>query len=134
MASYKGLDPEFVQRLKHFEAEMKNRGIPVRITSGFRTFEEQDALYAQGRTKRGPIVTNSRGGWSWHNYGLAADYAFVQGNGLVWNGPWRIFGAIARNNGLEWGGDWKGFKDRPHLQLTRGHTLKQMLKAHGKVR
>jgi len=34
----------------------------IRIVQGLRTFEEQDALYAQGRSKPGNIVTNSRGG------------------------------------------------------------------------
>ena len=46
-------------------------GIQLRITQGYRSIAEQDALYAQGRTAPGEIVTNARGGQSYHNYGLA---------------------------------------------------------------
>src|SRR5690606_7828810 len=46
-------------------------GIQLRITQGYRSIAEQDALYAQGRTAPGEIVTNARGGQSNHNYGLA---------------------------------------------------------------
>jgi hypothetical protein len=44
---------------------------------GVRTFAEQDALYAQGRTRKGLRVTNAKGGQSYHNYGLAADCALL---------------------------------------------------------
>lgn len=43
---------------------------------GRRLFEEQDALYAQGRTTPGPIVTAASGGLSFHNYGLASDWDY----------------------------------------------------------
>ena len=49
----------------------------VRIAQGFRTFAEQDALYAQGRTKPGAKVTNAKGGQSIHNYGLAVDIVLI---------------------------------------------------------
>jgi peptidoglycan L-alanyl-D-glutamate endopeptidase CwlK len=48
-------------------------GITIKVISGLRTHEEQNDLYAQGRTKRGPIVTNARGGYSNHNFGIAFD-------------------------------------------------------------
>ena len=52
----------------------------VRIAQGLRTFAEQDALYAQGRTKPGAKVTNAKGGQSIHNYGLAVDiYPVING-------------------------------------------------------
>ena len=47
------------------------------IVSTLRTFEEQDELYAIGRTKAGRKVTNSRGGQSLHNYGVALDFALL---------------------------------------------------------
>jgi peptidoglycan LD-endopeptidase CwlK len=47
--------------------------LKVKIISGFRTYAEQDALYAQGRTTPGNIVTNARAGYSNHNFGIAFD-------------------------------------------------------------
>src|SRR5688572_22238652 len=49
----------------------------VRIVQGLRTVKEQDALFAKGRTTPGPIVTKARGGKSYHNYGLAIDFAIM---------------------------------------------------------
>ena len=124
--SREGLNPEFVKKLSLFESRLAQNGIKVILTAGFRSFGEQDALYAKGRTKPGKKVTNARGGDSWHNYGLAADYAFVVNGKVTWNCPWDVFGRIARECGLEWGGDFKSIVDRPHVQWTRGKTLAQM--------
>lgn len=44
--------------------------------AGLRSFEEQDELYAHGRTRPGPVVTQARGGLSFHNYGLATDWDY----------------------------------------------------------
>ena len=70
--------------------------------------------------------TNARGGYSWRNFGFAADYAFVINGKVTWNGPWDVFGKLAKQCGLEWGGGWKTFKDRPHVQWTGGRTLTHM--------
>ena len=125
-ASRIGLDPEFAKKLSCFEIALAKQGIKVILTWGYRSIESQNGLYAKGRTTPGSIVTNARGGYSWHNYGLAADYAFIIDGKVTWNGPWDKFGKIARQCGLEWGGDWKKFTDRPHVQCTRGKTLAQM--------
>lgn len=124
-----GLDPQFAIKLNAFEAALSRAGLRVKRTCGYRSITEQNRLYAKGRTTAGPKVTNARGGYSWHNYGLAADYAFVVGGQLTWAGPWKQFGKIARQCGLEWGGDFKSFLDRPHVQWRRGRTLAQMRKA-----
>ena len=125
-ASRVGLDPEFDAKLQLFERKLAQNGIKVILTSGYRSCEEQDKLYAAGRTKPGKVVTNARSGYSWHNFGLAGDYAFVINGKVTWNGPWDTFGKIARECGIEWGGGWTKFKDRPHVQWTRGKTLAQM--------
>jgi peptidoglycan LD-endopeptidase CwlK len=125
-ASRVGLDPEFAKKLALFEKKLAANGIKVILTSGPRPIAEQDRLYAMGRTKPGKIVTNARGGYSWHNFGLAGDYAFVINGKVTWNGPWAAFGKLARECGLEWGGDFKSIVDRPHVQWTRGKTLAQM--------
>ncbi|HUV05489.1 MAG TPA: M15 family metallopeptidase [Armatimonadota bacterium] len=121
-----GLDPEFRRKLEAFERRLLESGIRVKLTCGYRSTAEQNRLYSLGRTKPGRIVTKARGGCSWHNFGLAADYAFVSGGQLTWDGPWKVFGRIARECGLEWGGDWKKFPDRPHVQWRRGKTLAEM--------
>ena len=78
-----------------------NNGIYIRITAAFRTAAEQSALYAQGRSKAGKIVTNSPAGWSFHNYGVAIDIAPLYRNWplttfrAVWNVP-SLFDDIAK--------------------------------------
>ncbi|MEN6358243.1 MAG: M15 family metallopeptidase [Armatimonadota bacterium] len=128
-ATKQGLDPEFVTKLNLFEKKLAGRGIKVMMTCGYRSIAEQNRLYAIGRTTPGKRVTNARGGYSWHNFALAADYAFIVNGKVTWNGPWDVFGKTARECGLEWGGDFKSIVDRPHVQWTKGRTLAQMRKA-----
>lgn len=61
--------------------------VKLRFTHVLRTFQEQNALYAQGRTKKGNIVTNAKGGQSFHNYGVACDFALMtkDGKSLIWD-------------------------------------------------
>ncbi|WP_084028804.1 M15 family metallopeptidase [Bacillus sp. J33] len=105
-------------------------GIYVQISSGYRSFAEQNALYAQGRTKPGNVVTNAKGGQSNHNYGLAVDYFLVSDDGkrALWtvNAKWRRVAAIAKSLGFAWGGDWKGFVDYPHLEMMGGLSLRDL--------
>lgn len=86
----------------------------------YRSPARQAALYAQGRTTPGPIVTHKRTG-GYHSDGLAADIVwFDADNRPHWDGPealWARLGHAARSQGLVWGGDWK-FRDKPHLQCT----------------
>ena len=104
-------------------AKAERLGVQVRIIGGTRTYAEQDELYAQGRTVAGKRVTNARGGYSWHNFGLAWDFGVFSGDGkrYITDGEqYAALGALARAvPGLEWGGDWKGFRDMPHVQLKR---------------
>jgi peptidoglycan L-alanyl-D-glutamate endopeptidase CwlK len=123
---YAGLDKEFVQRLAKMKSLLTIQNIHIKCTCGYRSYAEQNALYAKGRTKQGPKVTNARGGYSWHNFRLAADFVFLKNGGITYDGPWEKFGAAAKECGLEWGGSWKKFPDRPHVQWTRGKTLAQM--------
>lgn len=104
--------------------------IYVQISSGFRSFADQNALYAQGRTKSGNIVTNARGGYSNHNFGLAIDYFLVSDDGskALWtvNDKWRRVAAIGKELGFAWGGDWSSFRDYPHLEMTGGLSTAQL--------
>jgi peptidoglycan L-alanyl-D-glutamate endopeptidase CwlK len=109
-----------------------------RFTHTLRTFEEQNALFAQGRTAPGKRVTNARGGASFHNYGLAFDICLiVDGKTASWDmksdfdqdrkSDWMEVVAIAKSFGWEWGGDWKKFPDAPHFQKTFGYTTKELM-------
>ena len=93
-------------------------GIAIKIISGTRTFAEQDALYEQGRTKSGRIVTNARGGYSNHNFGIAFDIGVFEGGRYLDESPaYKAVGALGMKLGLEWGGNWKTIQDEPHFQF-----------------
>jgi hypothetical protein len=114
------LHPALVAALRAVVADLASQGITVEIVQGLRTFAEQDALYAQGRSVPGPVVTQARGGESNHNYGLAADLCPFADGRAQWNAPievWAAIGAAAVRHGLSWGGNWKKFLDKPHVEL-----------------
>ncbi|MFT4102314.1 MAG: M15 family metallopeptidase [Burkholderiaceae bacterium] len=94
-------------------------GITIKIISGTRTYAEQDALYAKGRTvPPGPIVTNARGGYSNHNFGIAFDIGVFEGSKYLTESPkYAAVGALGMDMGLDWGGNWKSLVDMPHFQL-----------------
>ncbi|MEK4474367.1 M15 family metallopeptidase [Paenibacillus sp. FSL R7-0048] len=114
------------------------RGVNIVITQGLRTIAEQDALYAQGRTKPGSIVTNAKGGTSYHNYGLAIDFGLLlpDGKQVSWDlkrdgdgdkvADWMEVVQEAKALGFEWGGDFVSIKDAPHFQITFGLTTSQL--------
>ena len=92
------------------------------LTCTHRTPAEQLELYAQGRTKSGPIVTQLKAG-SKHNSlpSEAFDIAFKKSDGtLDWTGTnFSLFSKILRAKypQVEWGGSWKRFKDAPHFEV-----------------
>ena len=93
-------------------------GLCIEVISATRGEEEQNALYAQGRTAPGRIVTNARFGYSNHNFGIAFDIGLFQGGQYVPESPaYKAIGALGREIGLEWGGDWQSIDDEPHFQL-----------------
>jgi len=93
-------------------------GIQIKVISGLRTYEEQDALYAKGRTEPGSKVTNARGGYSNHNFGIAFDIGVFAGAKYLTESPkYRQVGILGMDLGLEWGGNWKTLVDEPHFQL-----------------
>lgn len=109
--------------------ECRNRGIELIITSTYRDRESQDALYAQGRTVPGQIVTNARGGESFHNYRLAFDVVPLKNGKPVWTTLgdglklWNQVGSAGESVGLDWGGRFKNIKDFAHFQASDGLTI-----------
>jgi len=114
------LHPRLRRIIPQIIAECKAQGLPVLVTQTLRTKAEQDALYAQGRTKPGKIVTNAWYPNSAHCWGVAFDFCRnVKGREYEdTDGFFSKVAAIAKPYGLTWGGDWKNFVDRPHLELT----------------
>lgn len=105
-------------------------GIDLLITSTYRDNESQAALFAQGRTKPGLIVTNARPGQSWHNWRCAFDVVPIRHGKPVWGTTgqdgilWRRVGELGEQVELEWAGRWAGkLKEMAHFQFTGGLTL-----------
>jgi peptidoglycan LD-endopeptidase CwlK len=91
----------------------REKGWNFVITSGLRTYAEQDALF----NKR-PQVTKARGGYSNHNFGMAFDVTLFNGKTPVWDSPlYKSLAVIGEELGLEWGGRWTSIVDEPHFQL-----------------
>lgn len=117
--------PELAQRVRRVLSAMAVLGFPMTITDGNRTVQQQQALYAKGRTRPGAIVTNADGvrAKSNHQDGRAVDCTFLDASGRPhWpeNGPWSAYGACAKAVGLKWGGDFKSMSDKPHIELDGG--------------
>lgn len=123
------LHPAIRERTEKFLAEALRKEIELRITFGMRTFAQQLALYNQGRTTPGPIVTKARPGESFHNYGLAIDVIPFVNNKPDWNTRlWSTISVLGKTQGFEWGGDWKTIVDRPHFQFPPNTSYKKLLK------
>ena len=119
-------------------------GIGVLVTSTERDFEAQNALYAQGRTKPGRIVTNARGGYSWHNHKCAGDVVPTRHGVPIWGTKgdgidadptddqlddlevWERVAEHGESAGLEWAGRWTSFKEFAHFQYTGGLSMAQL--------
>lgn len=133
------IHPELRSKLEKLVRFLEADGrVKIQFSCGYRSHAEQDALYAQGRTKPGSIVTNAKGGHSQHNWGIAADFYLdmdVDGDGDkkddAFNNDTQMFeyvGEKAKQFGLAWGGDWTSFKDRPHLYLPDWGSTTQRLR------
>lgn len=123
-------------------SELRGDAFP-RITQGLRTFEEQQEIYDQGRSKPGKIVSNAKPGSSFHNYGLALDFCLiVNDREISWNmvkdydgdkiSDWMEVVNIFQRFGFFWGGNFKSIKDYPHFEMTFGYGWRQLLEKHNR--
>jgi peptidoglycan L-alanyl-D-glutamate endopeptidase CwlK len=109
--------PEVQPYARALVRKAAQHGITIKVLSGLRTYEEQNDLFAQGRTKSGRIVTKARGGFSNHNFGIAFDIGVFEGKYLDESPKYKAVGVLGMDLGLEWGGNWKTIVDQPHFQL-----------------
>ena len=119
----------------------KPKGLTCQVLSGTRSYAEQDAIYAQGRSTKGNIVTNARGGQSNHNFAIAIDLGLFRGmeylTGMKSNKVSAKQAALDSQayidlgkliTGLveiDWGGNWKSTKDTPHYEYPTGLSISQ---------
>ena len=131
----KTLNPKVQPLARKLIEEATAQGIYVKIISGHRTYEEQNELYAQGRTKPGKVVTKAKGGQSMHNMAVALDFGIFNKDGTKYfdeSPDYARVGKIGEALGFVWGGSWKSFKDEPHLEYTEGKSLAQLREAYEK--
>jgi len=131
------LHPTLQPLARRFLDRCAERQVDVLVVCTYRSGEEQDALYAQGRTTKGPIVTRARAGQSAHNATLdgkpaarAFDAVPLLHGRPIWEDPrdkdadwtndygWRVMGEVAAEVGLEWYGKaGSRFREAPHFEL-----------------
>ncbi|WP_295669548.1 M15 family metallopeptidase [uncultured Mucilaginibacter sp.] len=106
--------------------------VQIIVIQGLRTFQQSNADYAQGRTAPGEIITKAPAGESYHNYGLAFDFAMVtNGKDDYVVGPhWMQVVSIMEKYGVTWGGNFSGLKDSPHFENKYGHNWRDLLAKH----
>lgn len=137
------LHPKIRQRTTDFINDLSKQGIKFRIYSGFRSFDEQAALYGKGRTEADLItagvdkkyakpgekkVTNAKPGTSFHNYGLAFDgVEIVNGNAIWETTKQQTIVDTAKKYGFYWGGNFVSFKDKPHYEDQQFGGVNQLL-------
>lgn len=124
------LRPRTREKAVAFQTACREAGVPVLIYQTLRDKEYQDSLYAQGRTMPGKIVTNAKGGQSYHEYGVAFDFVPLVGGLPAWKDTEQYMKCIAIGEklGLESGKNFKDSKGRPlvdlpHMQDTMGYSI-----------
>jgi peptidoglycan L-alanyl-D-glutamate endopeptidase CwlK len=113
--------PKLASAIKQIDASAPD--LDIQVSQGIRTWAQQEIDYEQGRTTPGKIITNARGGFSWHQYGLAVDLLPEditpgQPDWDVNHPAWSRMVSLAESFGLVSGSEWHGLKDWPHVQLT----------------
>lgn len=113
---------------RRFMARVLDDGLDARIISATRSYEEQNALFRQGRFGNpGPRVTNARGGQSRHNFAIAWDIGLFEGGTYLQQAaPYDRAAEVGLDGGIEWGGHWQTFQDRPHYQLAVGLLISEV--------
>jgi peptidoglycan LD-endopeptidase CwlK len=115
------LDADFRTRLLLVYKIMHDQyGYDMALLEGYRSPERQSRL-----AQLGGNVTQAGAFQSYHQYGLAADNAFLRDGKLVISekDPWamrgyQLYGQVAEQVGLTWGGRWK-MMDLGHVEYHK---------------
>lgn len=113
-------------------------GITIKVISAFRNYDEQHALYLQGRQpldvvnaarqrvgmdpinqrENAHTVTGADAGHSNHNFQIAFDIGVFEEKDYLEESPlYKDVAVLGKQLGLSWGGDWKPRTDEPHYEL-----------------
>lgn len=116
------LDPRVRPAVDAALASWAAQSIDILVTCTLRSNAEQAALFAQGRTAPGKIVTKALPGQSAHNYGLAIDVVPIVNGKPDWDGThpvWQQIGQLGIAAGLDWAGapDFS-FHELAHFQMV----------------
>ena len=118
------MSPDAKQQAGVFLSSCEASGLFVLVTCTWRTSAEQAALYAQGRTAPGPVVTWAKPGESEHEKRNALDVVPLRNGKPVWGTTgadlalWQQVGALGEAAGLEWAGRWPAKRrEFPHFQF-----------------
>lgn len=114
--------PELARRVRRLSMKCVPYDIWLRVSQGLRTWDQQDLLFAQGRTEPGKIVTDAPGGYSMHCFGLAVDIVPADANFPKFIPDWQAMDSrwqqvllLGQTCQLAEGAKWRTFPDRPHL-------------------
>ena len=79
MRNINDLHPKLQEKVRELVKKCADKGIKIGIGECVRTVEEQDELYAKGRTTAGSVVTNAKGSSysSMHQWGVAVDFYLI---------------------------------------------------------
>ena len=141
----RGCHPDLQSRVLAIISDLVSEGHDPVITQGVRTTAQQQAIYAQGRSRVGKVVTDCDGVKRVSNhqkkpdgYGYAVDLAWRVNGEIIWEGgPWDRLGELAVANGLRWGGLFTTLingqrvpkPDRPHLELPPSSSAPTVARA-----
>ena len=119
--------PQLASKVRNLALLLADENIEIRVTQVVRSWNDQQKLYAQGRTTPGTIVTQAPPGHSWHEFGMAVDVAPFDAVGQpqwkvddpVWGPVWQRIIRLGESLGLFSGDQFvRCSKDDPHFQLT----------------
>ena len=115
IADLKALHPYFRDKVTELVRRCKAAGIRLAIVESYRTPSKQAEYFAMG-----PQYTNTGGGKSRHQYGVAVDVVPLVNAKAVWNNRhlWRKIGMIGEQLGLRWGGRWRVLYDPGHFEWS----------------
>lgn len=125
--SIEDLHPNIRDKCRQHLKKCQDNGIDAFVTHTWRSPTEQDALYEQGRSKPGKIVTYLKGDKSKHCFMIgvtpaskAYDIMIRDGRNLIHSGDHEKYKQAAeygKELGLDCGFYWKKFRDSGHYEI-----------------